>query len=379
MTDTPKPLAGVSVLDLTRLLPGPVATMHLADLGAEVIKIEDPGAGDYARVMGAMDGAMSYFFKLVNRNKKSLVLDLKDDADRQVLLRLLVTADVLFEGFRPGVMAKLGLDYETLARINPALVYCSISGYGQTGPYAQRAGHDINYLGYAGVLDQMGGAGGAPALSNLQVADLLGGALTPLVGVLAALVDARSRGQGRQVDVAMTDAVLAHNIFPMAQVLAEGRPRPRGEDLLSGGVPCYGVYETQDGRHMAVGALEEKFWRLTCETLGRTDLLPFHLSEGDDGEHARRELAAIFRARTLAEWTAVFDPVDCCVTPVLRLDEALDNAQIRARGMVGEVGGMRQFAPPFGMAGIDLNGASEAPAADADGEALRARASRIHV
>jgi len=379
MTETHKPLAGVTVLDLTRLLPGPVATMHLADLGAEVIKIEDPGAGDYARVMGAMDGEMSYFFKLVNRNKKSLVLDLKDAADCEVLRRLVVTADVLFEGFRPGVMAKLGLDYASLARINPALVYCSISGYGQTGPYARRAGHDINYLGYAGVLDQMGGAGAAPALSNLQVADLLGGALTPLVGVLAALVDARSRGQGRQVDVAMTDAVLAHNIFPMAQVLAEGQPRPRGEDLLSGGVPCYGVYETQDGRHMAVGALEAKFWRLTCETLGRADLIPFHLSEGEDGAHARRELAAIFRVRSLAEWTTIFDSVDCCVTPVLRLDEALNNAQLQARGMVGEVGGMPQFAPPFGMAGIDLNGATPPPAPDADGAELRDRAARIHL
>ena len=379
MNALPRPLEGVTVLDLTRLLPGPVATMHLADLGAEVIKIEDPGAGDYARVMGAMDGPVSVFFKLVNRNKLSLVLDLKDAADREVLLRLVRTADVLFEGFRPGVMAKLGLDYATLAGLNPALVYCSISGFGQTGPYAQRAGHDINYLGYAGVLDQIGTAGGAPALSNLQVADLLGGALTPLVGVLAALVDARGRGQGRQVDVAMTDAVLAHNIFPMAQVLAAGRPTPRGEDLLTGGVPCYGVYETRDGRHMAVGALEAKFWRLTCETLGRPDLVSEHLSEGEAGARARGEVAAIFRGRTLAEWTALFDPVDCCVTPVLRLDEALHNAQLQARGMVGEVDGMRQFAPPFGIAGVDLHGASPAPAPDAHGENLRQRASRIHI
>lgn len=374
MTERNKPLAGMTVLDLTRLLPGPLATLHLADLGAEVIKIEDPGAGDYARHMGAMHGDTSYFFQLVNRNKKSLVLDLKDPADKAVLLGLADSADILVEGFRPGVMAKLGLDYATLSARNPRLVYGSISGYGQTGPYAQRAGHDINYLGYAGVLDQIGTAGGAPALSNLQIADLLGGTLTPLVGLLVAVIDARANGRGRQVDVAMTDAALAHAIFPMAEVLAHGQTRPRGEDLLTGGVPCYGVYETQDGRHMAVGALEEKFWHLTCDTLGRPDLKPCHLSRGAEGRHARAQLEAIFRSRTLAEWTAVFDGVDCCVTPVLRLHESLQHPQIQARGMVVEVGGMRQFAPPFGLSDFSLGEATPAPAADADGDALRARA-----
>lgn len=376
MTERSKPLAGLTVLDLTRLLPGPLATMHLADLGAEVIKIEDPGVGDYARSMGAMHGDTSYFFQLVNRNKKSLVLDLKDAADKAVLLGLVDTADILVEGFRPGVMAKLGLDYATLSARNPRLVYASISGYGQTGPYAQRAGHDINYLGYAGVLDQIGSAGGAPALSNLQVADLLGGTLTSLVGVLAAVIDARASGRGRRVDVAMTDAALAHAIFPMAEVLAEGETRPRGEDLLTGAVPCYGVYETQDGRHMAVGALEEKFWRLTCDTLGRADLKPYHLARGAEGAYARGQLEAIFRTQTLAHWTAVFDAVDCCVTPVLRLHESLQHPHIQARGMVVEVGGVRQFAPPFGLSDYTLGEATPAPVADADGDALRARASR---
>ncbi|MBT0961001.1 CaiB/BaiF CoA transferase family protein [Denitromonas iodatirespirans] len=376
MTERNKPLAGMTVLDLTRLLPGPLATLHLADLGAEVIKIEDPGVGDYARRMGAMHGDTSYFFQLVNRNKKSLVLDLKDPADKAVLLGLVDTADILVEGFRPGVMAKLGLDYATLSARNPRLVYGSISGYGQTGPYAQRAGHDINYLGYAGVLDQIGSAGGPPALSNLQIADLLGGTLTPLVGLLAAVIDARANGRGRHVDVAMTDAALAHAIFPMAEVLAHGQTRPRGDDLLTGGVPCYGVYETLDGRHMAVGALEEKFWQLTCDTLGRPDLKPYHLSVGEQGRYARAQLEAIFRGRTLAEWTAVFDAVDCCVTPVLRLHESLQHPQIQARGMVVEVGGMRQFAPPFGLSEFSLGEATAAPAADADAAELRARASR---
>jgi len=362
-----KPLEGVFVLDLTRLLPGPMASLHLADLGADVLKIEDPGAGDYARVMGAMDGAVSYFFKLINRNKRSRVLDLKSADDRAVLLEMVESADILLEGFRPGVMARLGLDYATLAKRNRRLVYCSITGYGQTGPYAQRAGHDINYLGYAGVLDQIGVADGAPALSNLQVADLLGGALTPLVGVLAALFSARAHGWGRYLDVAMTDAALAHNIFPMVQTLARGRPVARGADLLTGGVPCYGVYATADDRYLAVGALEEKFWHLLCDTIERPDLKPFHLSEGEVGTRVKAELGAIFRRKSRVAWEAIFDAVDCCVTPVLSLDEALDNTQIRARGMVGTVDGMRQFAPPFGMAGIDL--ASATPAPDANAEA----------
>lgn len=374
--DAGQPLDGLTVIDLTRLLPGPMATMHLADLGAEVIKIEDPGAGDYARVMGAMGEGMSHFFALVNRNKKSLVLDLKQADDRDVLLALVDAADILVEGFRPGVMTRLGLDYATLAARNPRLVYCSITGYGQQGPYAQRAGHDINYLGYAGVLDQTGVAGAPPALCNLQIADLLGGTLTPLVGVLAAVIDARARGRGRHVDVAMTDAVLAHAIFPMVQVLAEGEPRPRGEDMLTGGVPCYGVYETRDGRYMAVGALEEKFWQRVCDTLDRADLKAFHLSTGAEGAWAREQLEAIFRSRSMAEWTALFDAVDCCVTPVLRLHESLADPQVQARDMVIEVGGQRQFASPFGVGRQSAEDARPAPALDADGAALRARASK---
>lgn len=283
-----KPLAGLRVLDLTRLLPGPVATLHLADLGADVIKIEDTGPGDYARSMGARQGETSAFFRLINRNKRALRLDLKKAEGVAVFQRLTLSADVVIEGFRPGVMDKLGIGYTALSALNPRLVFCSISGYGQTGPYAQRAGHDINYIGYAGVLDQIGEAGRAPAVPNFQIGDLLGGALTPLVGLLAAVIDARATGRGRQVDVAMTDAVLAHAIFPLTGMLARRAPPPRGADLLSGGVPCYGVYATADGRYMAVGALEWKFWELLCDTLGRPDLKPFHLAFGEKGEKARR-------------------------------------------------------------------------------------------
>ncbi|HRD88357.1 MAG TPA: CaiB/BaiF CoA-transferase family protein, partial [Accumulibacter sp.] len=247
----PSPLAGLRVLDLTRLLPGPLASMHLADLGADVIKIEDTGAGDYARSAGAVHGSVSYF-QLVNRNKRSLRLDLKQAAGVDTFLRLATTADVILEGFRPGVVDKLGIGYAVVATINPRIAYCAITGYGQDGPYRDRAGHDLNYLGYCGLLDQIGTAGAAPAIPNFQIGDLLGGSLSALVGILAAVIDARATGHGRYVDVSMTDAVFAHTLFPLLAVLGLGHAVPRGEDVLSGGMPSYGVYATSDGRHLAV-------------------------------------------------------------------------------------------------------------------------------
>ncbi|MBS0543207.1 MAG: CoA transferase [Proteobacteria bacterium] len=369
----PPPLQGLRILDLTRLLPGPLATQHLADYGAEVIKVEDTGAGDYARTMGAMGGDTSYFYQVVNRNKKSLRVDLKHPDGKALFLRLVQEADALVEGFRPGVMDKLGLGYEAVAAANPRIVYCSITGYGQTGPYALRAGHDINYIGYAGVLDQIGTAGGAPALSNLQIGDLLGGTMAAVMGMLVALIDARTSGRGRHVDVSMTDAAMAHAIFPLAEVLAHGGVRARGEDLLTGGVPCYGVYETADGRHMAVGSLEEKFWHLTCDTLGRPDLKAAHLATGEEGAHARDELAAIFRSRTQAQWVEVFDAVDCCVTPVLRLEEAMEDRQMLARGAIREVAGVRQFSPPVRMSELETAAvAAPSRAGEHSDEILRA-------
>lgn len=361
-----KPLAGLRVLDLTRLLPGPVATMHLADLGADVIKIEDTGAGDYARAMGprnaARAGEASAFFRLVNRNKRGMRLDLKQPDGVAVFRRLVCKADVVIEGFRPGVMDKLGIGPAALAALNPRIVFCSISGYGQTGPYALRAGHDINYIGYAGVLDQIGVAGGDPAVPNFQIGDLLGGALAPLLGILAAVIDARASGRGRHVDVAMTDAVLAHAIFPLAGLLARHTAPPRGADLLSGGVPCYGVYATADARHMAVGALEDKFWQLLCDTLQRPDLKPHGLSFGAAGAAARDQLARIFAGRTQAQWIATFDCVDCCVTPVLNIAESLENEQLQARGMVVEADGIPQFAPPFKLSDMEFSVERAAPA-----------------
>ena len=347
------PLAGIKVLDLTRLLPGPMASLHLADLGAEVIKIEDTGAGDYARGMGAgaARGQDSLFFRMINRNKKSLRLDLKQAEGVAVFMRLVKDADIVLEGFRPGVTDKLGVGYAAVSDVNPRIVYGSITGYGQDGPWAERAGHDINYIATSGVLDQIASAGGAPAIPNLQIGDLLGGALTPLVAVLAAVIGARVSGRGCHVDVAMTDAVFAHAVFPLVTTLMQGKPIPGGEDLLTGGFPAYSVYKTADGRFMAVGALEPKFWHELCRAIERNDLAPHGLAMGEKGAWARHELATLFAGQSLAHWSALFADIDCCVTPVLRMDEAMDHPQLQARGMLQEVGGMQQFSPPFKFSG----------------------------
>jgi crotonobetainyl-CoA:carnitine CoA-transferase CaiB-like acyl-CoA transferase len=357
------PLAGVRVLDLTRLLPGPVCTLYLADLGADVVKVEDTGAGDYARNLGNAPGTVSAFFRAVNRNKRSVALDLKDPRGRGAFLALAKRADVVVESFRPGVVRSLGIDYEAVAAANPALVYAAITGYGQTGPRAAAAGHDINYLAYAGVLDQTGARGGPPALSNLQIADLLGGAATAAIAILAALVGAQRTGRGCHVDVAMADGALAHNVFALHALEQWGRTLPRGEDLLTGGVPCYGVYPTQDGRWLAVGALEEKFWRSLCTVLGRPDLVAGHVATGEEGERVRGELAAVLAAKPLAYWAERFAAADCCVTPVNTLDEALADPQFTARAMVvTRPDGSRQYAPPFRLSGHAFRVERDAPA-----------------
>ncbi len=334
-----KPLQGIRVLDLTRLLPGPVATMHLADMGAEVIKIEDPGVGDYARSMGHVRNEVSQFFIAVNRGKRSMRLDLKDAAQRDVFLDMTLTADVVIESFRPGVMDKLGLGWNVLKQRNRRLVMCALSGYGQDGPLAQLAGHDINYVGLAGMLEQNVGPDGVPALPNLQVGDLLGGAQAALQGILAALLGARTSGIGRFVDISMTDTVFAHNIMPLVAVNNYGRTAAPGRDLLTGGVPCYNVYRTGDDRFMAVGALELKFWEGCCEVLGCSDLKTRHWSlgqqiGGDDAMAVKAELDAIFAQQTLAVWTEKFAAADCCVTPILRMDEAIDHPLFRERAMI---------------------------------------------
>ena len=318
------PLSGLRVLDLTRLLPGPACTRMLAEWGAEVIKIE-PLEGDYANRLGLSPDASSEqiapLYTIVNRGKSFERLDLKSDAGRARLLALVANSDVLVEGFRPGVTARLGLDYEILREHNAALVYCAITGYGSTGPWAMRAGHDINYLSVSGVLDQVGERGRPPSISNWQIADLAGGALAAAARICAALVQARATGVGLFVDVSMTHEVAKLNIIAEHGLALEAA-KPRGEDWLTGGWPCYSIYRTLDERFMAVGALEEKFWHGLCDALVKPHLKALGSSEGVVALRVKKELADCFAAHTLAHWTEIFDALDCCVTPVLTLAEA---------------------------------------------------------
>jgi alpha-methylacyl-CoA racemase len=315
----PKPLAHIRVLDLSRLLPGPMATLRLADLGAAVTRVlpieDDPPASETIQALEL----------LLNSGKSTLRLDLKDPAGRDAFLQLAADAHVIVEGFRPGVVDRLGIGYEAVRAINPRIVYCAVSGYGQTGPNRLRAGHDINYMASAGVADQIGVSGGPPALPNLQIGDILGGSLTAVMGILAGLIDAQTRGAGRYIDVSMTDSLLAHALLPLAALSANGHAAPRGEDLLTGGAPCYNYYRARDGRYLAVGALEAKFWERLCDAVGRPDLKPRRLDP-----QARGELETIFAAHDSDHWVRLFDGVDCCVNLVLTPEEAVSSAQAHA-------------------------------------------------
>lgn len=388
----PGPLHGVRVLDLTRLLPGPICTLHLADLGAEVVKIEDTGAGDYARTLGMPPGRVAPLFAAINRGKRMVTLDLKQAEGVDLFLRLARTAQIVVEQFRPGVVDRLGVGYDAVRAVNPAVVYCSISGYGQTGPLRDKAGHDLNYCALAGLTDQIGTADGDPVIPNFQIADLLGGGVVPAMTILAALHEATRTGQGRYIDVSMTEGVLAHHVQGLAALALHGTAPPREGDLLSGREACYRIYRTADGRHMAVGALEKKFWDGVCDALGRPDLKPLHWSLGADSRPARDALEVIFATQPRAHWIAVFEPTDCCVTPVLTLDEAQRLPQHVARGMFRDDPGadgdqVLQYAPPFKLS--DDAGGTPIPAREAgadnaamlagigvDGETLMALSAR---
>ena len=333
-------LAGLRIIDFSLLLPGPFATLRLAQWGAQVIKIEPP-EGDGTREFWRLPeeraaGRPSAFHRNLNTGKQVRSVDLRSEAGRAEVLELIRGADAVLEGFRPGVMQRLGLGYELLSALNPRLVYCAITGYGQRGPWALRAGHDINYMALSGVLDQVGTIDGEIAVPNLQVGDLLGGAQAALGSLLAALWAAQRTGRGRFVDVSMTHELLRHHVVARTTLEALRRAPAPGRELLSGGAPCYGVYRTADGRHLAVGALEPKFWRAVCQAIGRPEWADRHWSRGlvpgsAESMALRAELAAVFASRPLAHWQPLFDDSECCTTPVLRVDEALGHPLLRDR------------------------------------------------
>jgi alpha-methylacyl-CoA racemase len=330
-----QPLSGIRILDLSRLLPGAYASQMLADFGADVIKVEEPGSGDYGRFMPPQGpGGLSLYFVAINRNKRSITLNLKTEQGCEIFLRLVRNADVVLESFRPGVMERLGLGYEQLKAVHPGIVYCAISGYGQDGPYRLRAGHDLNYAGYAGLLHYNRGPNGESVMPPTQLGDLAGGSYMAIMGILAAIVGRVQTGEGRKIDVSMTEGVMS--LLPLATTdyMNTGKaPRP-GHSSLDGGLPCYNIYETKDGKHVTLAALEPKFWHTFCTHIGHLELLPFHLPVGPgEREEAMDMLRAIFKTKTRDEWVAELGDLDTCVGPVYSIDEALHDPQVQARGV----------------------------------------------
>lgn len=357
----PGPLAGLSVVDLSRYLPGPFATLLLADLGADVISVEETPRGEPLRSFPPFRGGTGVKYLGLGRNKRSLALDLKRPEGREILLRLAVAADVFVESFRPGVTRRLGIDYETLSPLNPRLIYCSISGYGQDGPMARAAGHDLNYLAVAGLLSLWK----EPDVPGVQIADIGGGALMAAVGILAALRHRDRTGEGQYVDISMTDGALAWSSLRGADYLL-GEDGP-GESPISGYYPCYGLYQAGDGRWLALGALEPHFWRNFCLGIGRSDLIAKQFPEGEDRVWVLDEVRSIIRSKTAREWLERFERLDACLTLVYSLPEAFDHPQIAARGMVVEAPGpsgepVRQIACPIKLSRTPAAAPGRAPA-----------------
>jgi crotonobetainyl-CoA:carnitine CoA-transferase CaiB-like acyl-CoA transferase len=332
MTNRRGPLIGIRVLDLTSLYPGPLATMLLADLGAEVIRIEHPRRPDIIHWLPPFLGEESTAYLTLNRSKRGLGLDLREAEGRGVFFRLVETADIVVEQFRPGVLKKMGLDYERARERNPRIIYVSLTGFGQAGPYANRAGHDINYISLAGILSQIKN-GNHPVLPAFQMADVAGGAYMTVIACLAALWYREKGGSGQSVDVSMLDAVLPLLTLQLAQSWgqAAGAAAP---SVLDGVFPCYRLYRCADGKHVALGALEPKFWINFCKAVGKEEWTSGNFATGEEGDRIRQEVEALFLERTGDEWVRLAESHDICLTPVQEMEGLAEDPHLRAREMV---------------------------------------------
>lgn len=325
-------LKGIRVLDLSRLLPGPYCTMILADFGAEVIKIEEPGRGDYSRSFPPFLQDFGYWHLQLNRNKKSVVLDLKSEAGKNAFYELAKKADVVVESYRPGVLKKLGIDYATVSKLNPKIVYCSLSGYGSKGPLAKQADHDIGYVSLAGITAMSGDAAGKPAIPGVLMADM-NSALAAGMSIMIALRHAERTGQGQEIDIALYN--VAMTLMPGAASLyfGSGFVAERGNNWLTGKNANYNIYETKDGRYLSVGCLEKKFWTNLCQALAREDMIEL-IDDEKNHPYLKEQLSAAFKERTMAEWEQYLAGKDTCVTAVYNFTEAVVAEQTKANDMV---------------------------------------------
>ncbi len=327
------PLEGITVLDFTRLLPGPFATQLLCNLGADVIKIEDPGIGDYMRTVPPTLQGVSYAYIMVNRGKKSLAVDLKRKDGREILYRLVPKADIVMEQFRPGVMERLGADHKTLSRLNPKLIYCSFSGYGQTGPLKDVPGHDLTFEAHAGILGVTGGRDGRPVIPGVPMADLASG-YNAAFSVLVALRTRDRTGRGEFVDVSIFDTAVSLMVLNLARYLATGEEPVAGETLLTGTFPFYNLYETADGGWMAVAAVEPKFWARLCEVVGVPELTESQFADERDKAGVVRTLRARFKTKTKEDWEAIFAKEKLPVIGVRHVSDLVKDPQVKARNLL---------------------------------------------
>lgn len=361
------PLVGLRILDLTRLLPGPLGTMLMADLGAEVLKIESPEVPDYVRAFPPHLHGESVHYLSYNRSKRSVLLDYAHEEGCKTFLRLVATADVVVEQFRPGYLDGLGIGYEAARTVNPRIIYVSVTGYGQTGPYAHRAGHDLNYAGLAGVLGLTGEADGPPVVPGVQLADIAGGSYMAVIATLAALQARHRTGEGQHVDVSMTDAVMPLLSVSYALYAGTGTAAPRGTLPLSGGQVNYGVYACADGKYVALGTLEPKFWQRFCAAVGRPNWVPFSaLADREQVEQAQKEVADEIRTKPLDYWTALGAEQDIPMTAVYDLPDLEKDPHLRSRGMIIEqehpkAGRLRQIGIPLKFSRTPVRPAWAAP------------------
>jgi alpha-methylacyl-CoA racemase len=370
------PLQGIRILDLTRLLPGPLGTMLMADMGAEVIKIEDPNAPDYVRVFPPFVGGESVNYLAYNRSKKSMFLDYKSEEGRKIFFELVKTADVVVEQFRPNYLDKIGLGYEEAKKVNPKIIYVSVTGYGQTGPYAHLAGHDLNYIAYAGVLGITGEKDSSPTLPGVQMADIAGGSYMSVIATLSALHARTQTGKGQHVDVSMTDAVMPLLSVSYAIYSATNQSQNRGTLPLSGGMPNYGVYECQDKKYIALGTLEPKFWSKFCDLTNKTDWKMFMVPQNSEQLLRFKNLiGGLFLEKKQSEWVKFGLENDLLISPVYGLEDLENDPHLQARQMIIETehptaGKLKSIGVPLKFSETEAKPSWSAPILGEDTEAI---------